>query len=109
MLNVIIAFAVVAGGYYLMITLIDRGIRIDGGVDLVRGTKDQPAPARLKIPTDCPKTCRDFIVDLECPDGTSARVLIPLDAGSYEGRCSRVYNKLYHPVGLNLVCPGHYT
>ena len=83
-------------------------------VELTRmgGEENQSAPeglARLKIPSECPKTDHDFIVDLECPDGTIVRVSIPLDADSYEGRCSRVSSKHDSPVGLNLVCPGHYT
>jgi hypothetical protein len=64
---------------------------------------------RLKIPADCPKTGHDFIVALECPDGTLARIAIPIDADSYEGRGSRVCDEDTRPVGLNLVCPGHYT
>lgn len=64
---------------------------------------------RLKIPADCPKTDHDFIVDLECPDGTTARVLIPVRSDSYEGKCSRVLVPCDPPIGLNLVCSGHYT
>ena len=63
----------------------------------------------LKIPADCPKTGLDFIVDLECPDGTAVRVEIPIDPNSYEGRCSRVCDNDHRPVGLNLISPGHYT
>jgi hypothetical protein len=63
----------------------------------------------LKIPADCPKTDRDFIVDLECPDGGVARVAIPIDPNSWEGRGSRVFSLCDPPVGLNLVCSGHYT
>ncbi len=69
----------------------------------------QQGKKHLKIPADCPKTVHDFIVDLECPDGTSVRVAVPSDADSYEGRCSRVHDEHGSPVGLNLVCSGHYT
>ena len=85
-----------------------RGIKAESRI----GEKDQPdpgSPTSLKIPADCPKTDYDFIVDLECPDGTVVRVAIPIDAGSYEGRCSRTPGEHASPVGLNLVCAGHYT
>ena len=64
---------------------------------------------RLKIPADCPKTDFDFIVDLECPDGSIARVLIPIDPHTWEGRGSRTLDNDARPVGLNLAYPGHYT
>jgi hypothetical protein len=78
----------------------------------IRGTKDQPDPeglSRLKIPADCPKCSYDYIVDLECPDGTVVRVKIPIDPNSYTGKCSRVSGPSDPPVGLNLVCSDHYT
>jgi hypothetical protein len=64
---------------------------------------------RLKIPTECPKDSYNFIVDLECPDGSIVRVAIPIDSDSYTGRCSRVLGPWTPPVGLNLVCSDHYT
>ena len=63
----------------------------------------------LKIPADCPKNKHDFIVDLECPDGGVVRVEIPIDSNSREGQRSRVFGPCDPPIGLNLVCPGHYT
>ena len=70
---------------------------------------DPEEPVRLKIPADCPKIGSDFIVDLECPDGGIVRVLIPSDAKSHEGICSRICDNDHCPVGLNLISPGHYT
>ena len=94
-----VAFLVAILGCFLALAL-DKVLR-----------KYQPDPESpcLKIPADCPKTDYDFIVDLECPDGTVVRVAIPIDAGSYEGRCSRARDEHEIPVGLNLVCPGHHT
>lgn len=65
----------------------------------------------LKIPADCPKDKfgHDFIVDLECPDGTTVRVLIPVDSNSREGRASRAHGPCDRAAGLNLVCSGHYA
>ncbi|MHC4301959.1 MAG: hypothetical protein ACYS7Y_32250 [Planctomycetota bacterium] len=68
---------------------------------------------RLIIPPICPKDKPDghnYVVDLECPEGGIIRLLIPVDPDSYEGRCARIVpGKCEEPVGLNLVCGGHYT
>lgn len=66
---------------------------------------------RLKIPADCSQDefGRNFIVELECLDGTVVRVLIPIDSNSVEGLCSRVSDNNQEPLGLNLVCSGHYN
>ena len=84
-------------------------------VELTRGGEEDQSyhwgPGCLKIPADCPKTGDDFIVDLECPDGTVVRVRVtsPSDANSYEGRCSLAHNEFTPPVGFNYVGSGHYT
>ena len=98
-----VAFLVAIMGCLLALAF-DKVLRI--------GERDQPdleSLACLKIPADCLKSRHNFIVDLECPDGTVVRVAIPSDSDSYEGRCSRVCSELDRPVGLNLICPGHYT
>lgn len=66
---------------------------------------------RVPIPEHCPKDehGKNFVVELECPDGGVVRVLIPADSKCYEAAISRAVDNFSQPIGLNLVCPGHYT
>lgn len=84
-------------------------IRIAKSINELIHGRTCPRMSSLKIPPDCPKIGPDFIVDLECPDGTVVRVAIPADSNSGEGLCSRVSDTFPGPVGLNLICPGHYN
>ena len=71
------------------------------------GTKDQPAPGHLKIPADCPRLDRDYVVELQYPDGEVIRVLVPADSRYWKYQRKRICGR-NKPFGLNLVCSGHY-
>jgi hypothetical protein len=62
------------------------------------------------IPSDCVTDGEgNYVVTLKCPDGSVCKILVPIDPKSYEGEASRYRDKWHQPVGLNLVCTGHYT